>query len=124
METKLKRVQYVTFKEVILQYFPAGHQAEYVPSKFNGSSVWKFNQEANGESFESHGMRHDADGRVYVANYRGGVIAIDSRTDNLLQELLQDVPWCADVCWNSERPQLSLRHGIAAFISTFRISKA
>ena len=112
------------FKEVILQYFPAGHQAEYVPSKLNGSSVWEFNQEANGESLESRGMCHDADGRVYVANYRGGVITIDSRTDNLLQELLQNVPWCSDVCWSSEQPQLSVRHDIAAFISTFRSSEA
>ena len=37
-----------------------------------------------------------------------GVIRIDGRTGDFLQELLQDIEFCHDVCWTNTQPQVTL----------------
>ena len=89
----------------------------------DGSNLWEFNQQINREDIDPRGLCHDTDGRIYMAHWKGGIIAIDSRTGDLLQQMLQDVEHCCDISWTSASPHLTLLHGVGSVISLLDYEK-
>ena len=120
-QTYVRHMCYVEMYDIIvLSCMTPGHVCAVKRS--DGSTLWEFNQQLNGKDIDPQGVCHDMDGCVYVANFNRGVIRIDGRTGDFLQELLQDVEFCHDVCWTNTQPQVTLLYwSLNGNINTFNV---
>ena len=74
----------------------------------DGSTLWEFNQQIDGEDMDPYGLCHDTDGRIYVATLDHGILTIDGWNGKLLQQLLKDLNICSDISWQNVQPQLTV----------------
>ena len=62
----------------------------------DGSTLWEFNQQLIGKDIDPFALCIDTEGRVYMADKKGGIVSINSVTGEMLQQL-KDVVWFCGV---------------------------
>ena len=120
VETNIRAARYMCYVEQRNTLFLSTIRQICAVAVRDGSIIWKFNH----HDIDPSGLCHE-EGRICVANDRGGVVTFDSRNGKLLQQLIQDVVCCRDVFWTSAQPQLTVLHskGLERIVSTFYVGE-